>query len=181
MSKLVVAEFLALDGVMERPLWTFPYWDDEIAQFKYRELCACEALLLGRKTYQGFAHAWPERAGIDDYADRMNTLPKYVVSTTLEQAEWQNSSVIKGDVGKAVGQLKQQSGGNLLVFGSGRLVSYLMAHNLIDEYRLLVYPLVLGKGQRLFPAGSETQLALIENVNFSSGVVALVYQATASV
>jgi dihydrofolate reductase len=176
MSKIVVAEFLSLDGVMEEPRWTFPYWNDEIAKFKHAELFASDAILLGRKTYEGFAQAWPSREGTDDYADRMNGLPKYVVSTTLEKVEWKNSSLIKGNIAQEASKLKQQPGQNLLIFGSGQLVSYLMAHNLVDEYRLLVYPLVLGKGQRLFPEGSDAKLKLAESQTFSSGVVALIYQ-----
>lgn len=176
MSKVVVAEFLSLDGVMEDPRWTFPYWHDEIATFKHTELFASDALLLGRKTYDGFAQAWPNRAGADDYADRMNSLPKYVVSTTLTQATWQNSILIKNNVAAAVREVKQQLAGNLLIFGSGQLITYLMAQNLVDEYRLLIYPLVLGQGQRLFPTGSNANLKLVESKPFSSGVVALIYQ-----
>lgn len=176
MNKVVVAEFLSLDGVMEDPRWTFPYWHEEIASFKHAELFASAALLLGRKTYAGFAHAWPSRAGVDDYADRMNSLPKYVVSTTLTQAAWQNSTLIKSDVAAAVRQVKQQLDSNLLVFGSGQLIAYLMAQHLVDEYRLLVYPVVLGRGQRLFLEGGDSKLTLVESKTFSSGVVALVYQ-----
>jgi dihydrofolate reductase len=176
MSKVVVAEFLSLDGVMEKPRWTFPYWDDEIAKFKHAELFASAALLLGRKTYAGFAQTWPRCAGADDYADRMNELPKYVVSTTLTKAEWQNSTLIQRNIADEVRTLQQQPDGNLLIFGSGQLVSYLMAQSLIDEYRLLVYPIVLGKGQRLFPAGSATNLKLAASKTFSCGVIALIYQ-----
>lgn len=176
MSKVVVAEFLSLDGVMEEPRWTFPYWNEEIAKFKHAELFASAALLLGRKTYEGFAHAWPSRAGVDDYADRMNSLPKYVVSTTLAQAEWQNSILLQHNIAEAIRQVKQQVDGQLLVFGSGQLIAYLQAHNLVDEYRLLVYPLALGKGQRFFPEGSATKLKLVQSKPFRSGVVALIYQ-----
>ena len=176
MGNIVVAEFLSLDGVMEEPRWAFPYWDAEIAKFKHAELLASAALLLGRKTYEGFAHAWPSRAGVDDYADRMNSLPKYVVSTTLAQVTWHNTTLLKSNIAEAVRQVKQQVDGQFLVFGSGQLISYLQAHNLVDEYRLLVYPLVLGKGQRLFPEGTATTLRLVKSKPFRSGVVALIYR-----
>lgn len=176
MGKLTVAEFLSLDGVMAAPTWTFPYWHTAIAHFKYAELVAGAALLLGRKTYEGFAQAWPARAGVDDYANRMNQLPKHVVSSTLRHAPWQNSTIINGDVAAAIQHLKAQPGGNLLVFGSGTLVTYLTAQRLVDEYRLLVYPVVLGKGQRLFGEGNNLRLKLIESHPFASGVTALIYQ-----
>ncbi|MFN8440541.1 MAG: dihydrofolate reductase family protein [Caldilineaceae bacterium] len=176
MGKVTVAEFLSLDGGMEEPLWTFPYWNGEIARFKHSELFASDALLLGRKTYEGFAKAWPARSGVDDFADRMNCLPKYVVSTTLEKAMWQNSTIIKRNVGEEIGRLRAQPGGNLLISGSGTLINYLMEQNLIDEYRLLIYPIVLGKGQRLFPKGTAAKLKLVESQRFSSGVIATVYQ-----
>lgn len=176
MSKIAVAEFLSLDGVMERPVWTFPYWDGEIARFKHSELFASDALLLGRKTYEGFAQAWPVRAGSDDYADRMNSLPKYVVSTTLDKVNWQNSTILQGNVAEEVSRLRQQPGGNLLIFGSGQLIGYLMQQNLVDEYRLMIYPIVLGKGQRLFREGNSAKLNLIESHCFRSGVNAAIYQ-----
>jgi dihydrofolate reductase len=175
MRKIVVAEFLSLDGVMEEPAWTFPYWNDEIAKFKYDELFASDAHLLGRVTYQGFAAAWPSRTDEAGFADRMNGLPKYVVSTTLEKAEWNNSTIIKENVADEISKLKQQSGQDILVAGSATLVNTLMEHNLIDEYHLLVYPVVLGSGKRLFKDGSKTNLKLVETKSFSSGVVALIY------
>lgn len=175
MRKVTVAEFLSLDGVMAAPKWTIPYWNREIAQFKQAELFASDALLLGRKTYANFAQAWPARAGADDYADRMNSLPKHVVSTTLQRAAWQNTVLIRADVVAAICQLKAQPGGDILVFGSGQLVTYLTQQHLVDEYRLLIYPLVLGRGQRLFAESSST-LALVESYRFSCGVVAMVYR-----
>lgn len=176
MRKVTVTEFLSLDGVMEAPRWTLPYWTNELARFKHAELFASDAVLLGRKTYENFARAWPPRAGVDDYADRMNSLPKHVVSTTLQCASWQNSTIINGDIAAAIQQLKAQPGGNLLVFGSGVLVTYLTAQRLVDEYRLLIYPVVLGKGQRLFGGGSNLRLKLVESHPFGSGVIALIYQ-----
>ncbi len=175
MRKIVVAEFLSLDGVMEAPAWTAPYWNDEIAKFKYDELFASDVLLLGRVTYQGFAAAWPS-SDEGDFADRMNGLPKYVVSTTLKTVEWNNSHLINENVAEEVSRLKQQSGQDILVAGSATLVNTLMEHNLIDEYHLLVYPVVLGSGKRLFRDGSKATLKLVETKTFSSGVALLGYQ-----
>jgi dihydrofolate reductase len=151
MRKLVVTEFLSLDGVMENPMWTFPYWNDEIAQFKGEESNASDALLLGRVTYEGFAEAWPQRTDEASGGVYFNSVRKYVVSTTLkEPLEWNNSHLIKGNIVEEINKLKQQDGNDITVHGSGRLVQTLMQHDLVDRYRLLVYPVVLGKGQRLF-------------------------------
>ena len=174
MRRVVVAEFLSLDGVMEAPeKWTFQFWNDEMAKFKHDELFASDAHLLGRVTYQIFAAAWPSRTG--EFADRMNNLPKYVVSATLEKAEWKDSHVIKENVAEGIAKLKQQSGQDILVAGSGTLVQTLVQHNLIDEYHLLVYPVVLGSGKRLFKDASQTTLKLVDTKAFSSGVVLLSY------
>ena len=175
MRKIVVAEFLSLDGIMEEPAWSFPYWNNEIAKFKYDELFASDAHLLGRVTYQGFAAAWPSRKD-DDFADRMNGLPKYVVSTTLKKAEWNNSTIIRENVVEAISKLKQSPGQDLLVAGSATLIQMLIEHDLVDEYHLLVYPILVGGGKRLFRAGSKSALKLVESKQFSSGVVALIYQ-----
>ena len=175
MRKVVVAEFLSLDGVMEEPAWSMPYWNDEIARFKTDESFASDAHLLGRITYQGFAKVWPTRTG-EEGADRMNDLPKYVVSTTLEKAEWNNSHIIKANVAEAVNLLKRQPGQDILVAGSATLVQTLIKENLVDEYHLLVYPVVVGKGKRLFQDGTTTVLQLVDSKTFSSGVMALIYQ-----
>jgi dihydrofolate reductase len=176
MRKIVVAEFLSLDGVMEEPAWTAPYWNDEIAKFKYDELFSSDAHLLGRVTYQGFAAAWPSRTDEQGFADRMNNLPKYVVSTTLKTVEWNNSHLIKKNVADEVSKLKHPPGQDILVAGSATLVNMLVEHDLIDEYHLLIYPVVLGNGKRLFKDGSKTILKLVETKSFSSGVVAHIYQ-----
>lgn len=185
MRKVIVSEFVSLDGVMEDPGgaekfehggWTMPYWSEEIGKFKFDELFASDALLLGRVTYQGFAAAWPGRTDEAGFADRMNSLPKFVVSTTLKKVEWNNSRLIKGNIGEEVSRLKQQPGQDILVAGSGELVHTLMQHDLVDEYRLLVYPVVLGKGKRLFRDRDHATLKLVETKTFSSGVVALAYQ-----
>jgi len=173
--KLVVSEFLSLDGVMEDPQWTVPYWNDEIAKFKLNELMESNAHLLGHVTYEGFAAAWPSRTDEQGFADRMNSLPKYVVSTTLEKAEWKNSHIIKENIVEEISKLRQQTGGNILLAGSATLVQTLVKHDLVDEYHLLVYPVVLGAGKRLFQDGCNARLKLVELITFSSGVVAQIY------
>jgi dihydrofolate reductase len=175
MRKIIVTEFVTLDGVMQDPhLWSFPYGNDEIAKFKYDETFSSGAQLLGRVTYQGFAEAWPSRDG--EFADRFNSQLKYVVSTTLDKAEWNNSHLIKTDVMAQIAKLKQESGQDLLVHGSRKLVQSLMQENLIDEYHLLVYPIVRGSGLRLFQEGDTANLKLVESKPFATGVVALIYQ-----
>ncbi len=174
MRKLVVSEFMSLDGVVEAPMWTFKYWNDETAKFKGDESDASDALLLGRVTYEGFAEAWPNSK--DEGAPYFNGVRKYVVSTTLDKVEWNNSVLIKGDVVEEITKLKQQEGKDIVVHGSVKLVQTLVKHNLVDSIRLLVYPLVLGKGERLFHEGTSATLKLVESHSISSGVVALVYQ-----
>ena len=174
MRNLVVTEFLSLDGVMEAPAWSFRYWNDEIAKFKGDESNAGDALLLGRVTYQGFAAAWPESE--DEGAPYFNSVRKYVVSTTLDTVEWNNSTLIKDNIVEEITKLKQQDGKDMVVHGSATLVQTLMQHDLVDRYRLLVYPVVVGKGKRLFSEGTTATLKLLESQSFSSGVVALVYE-----
>lgn len=187
MRKVVVSEFVALDGVIENPSWTFQFTEEEQQKFKFDELSASDALLLGRVTYEGFAAAWPNmmdqyegprRAALGEYADMMNGYPKYVASTTLQEPlEWNNSTLIEGDVAEEVLRLKQQPGKEILIFGSGNLVNTLMRHNLIDEYRLMIFPMVVGSGQRLFAEGiDEMVLELVDTETFGSGVVVLTYQ-----
>jgi len=172
--KIIVTEFLSLDGVMESPMWTFPYWNDEIANFKGEESDNGDALLLGRVTYEGFAAAWPQSE--DEGAAYFNGVRKYVVSTTLDKAEWNNSLLIKTNVVEEITRLKQQDGKNIVVHGSGKLIQTLMQHDLVDAYRLLVYPLVLGKGQRLFERDTPANLNLVQAQTFATGVVGLVYE-----
>ncbi len=174
MRNLVVTEFLSLDGVMEDPAWTFKYWNDEIAKFKGEESSASDALLLGRVTYQGFAAAWPESKDVG--APYFNSVRKYVVSTTLNKAEWNNSMLIKDNIVAEITKLKQQDGKDITVHGSATLAQTLMQHDLVDRYRLLVYPLVLGKGIRLFQEGTAATLNLVEARGLSSGVTALIYE-----
>ena len=176
--KIVVTQFITLDGVVESPQdWSFPYWSDETGKFKFDELLGTDVQLLGRVTYEGFASAWPtmerDAAG---FADKMNSMPKYVVSTTLKKAEWNNSTIIKSNVVEEVSGLKKQSGGDILVAGSMTLIRTLMDHDLVDEYRLLTYPIVLGKGKRLFTDGMAAALKLTESKPMGSGVVLLRYE-----
>ena len=175
--KIAVTQFMTLDGVVESPQdWSFPYWSDETAKFKWDELLATDAHLLGRVTYEGFAAAWPDRTDAQGFADRMNSLPKYVVSTSLKKAEWNNSHIIKTNVADEIAKLKKQSGDAILVAGSMTLLHTLMEHDLVDEYRLLTYPIVLGKGKRLFPEGMAASLRLTESKPMGSGVVLLRYE-----
>jgi dihydrofolate reductase len=174
MRKLVVTEFMSLDGVIENPMWTFKYWNDETANFKGAESLASDALLLGRVTYEGFAAVWP--ASKDEGAEYFNSVRKYVVSTTLDKAEWNNSVLIKDNAVEEIRKLKAQDGKDIIVHGSGLLIQTLIKHDLVDSYRFLVYPVVLGTGQRLFEEGTTATLKLIEAQPFSTGVVALIYE-----
>ncbi len=158
MGKLVVSEFITLDGVAADPGgaesahggWAFKFnRGEEGDKFKYDELMASGALLLGRVTYEGFAKAWPARSG-DEFSDKFNSMPKYVVSTTLKNPTWNNSTVISGDVAAAVSRLKTEIQGDILVNGSIQLVGSLLEHDLVDEYRLMIFPIVVGAGKRLF-------------------------------
>ena len=179
MRKIIVSEFVALDGVIEAPgQWTSFQWgrgkDQET--FKTDELFACDMLLLGRTTYQEFATFWPTTSGAGAYGDRMNSLPKYVVSTTLSEVQW-NASLIKDNLVQAIWRIKQEGERDMLIFGSGDLVHTLQQQNLIDEYRLVIYPVVVGSGKRLFRDGSEHRnLKCVEARSFSSGTVLLRYQ-----
>ena len=177
MRRVVATEYVTLDGIMEEPgNWSFPFWSDEAAKFKSDELFASDALLLGRVTYEGFAKAWPTMPDTGAFGERMNGLPKYVVSTTLETVEWNNSRLIKEHVAEEIATLKQQPGQDILLAGSGQLLRTLMEHDLVDEYRLMLYPLVLGSGKRLFTEESAKKvLRLVETKPLSSGVVVLTY------
>ncbi len=178
MRKIVVSMFITLDGVMEAPnQWSFQFGSKEQQMYKYDELFACDALLLGRVTYQGFAAAWPNMPGTGDYGVRMNSIPKYVVSTTLQEAEWNNSRIIRNNVSEELSILKQQTGQDIFIFGSSTLVNSLMQYDLIDEYRLMVFPVIVGSGKRLFQdVNAKKSLRLIDTKTFTSGVVVLSYQ-----
>ena len=185
MGKIVVSEFVTLDGVMEDPGgvegtafggWTLQYGSPEQEQFKSEELVRADALLLGRRTYQGFAAAWPAMEGTGDYGDKMNSMPKYVASTTLSEATW-NATLLKGDLTEELPRLKQEVAQDILIFGSCQLAHTLHAAGLIDEYRLMVFPISVGAGKRLLPDGGErTTLKLVESKPFDSGVIVLTYR-----
>jgi len=189
MRRVVVSEFVTLDGVIEAPGgefhpdgkggWTMQFFNEEAGAFKFDELLAADALLLGRVTYEHFAAAWPSMTDEAGFADRMNSLPKFVASTTLhEPLEW-NATLIQGELAAEVARLKDEDGQDILVFGSGDLVHSLLQHELIDEFRLLVFPVILGSGKRLFRDGIATSaLRLLETTTFSSGVAVLRYGAS---
>jgi len=188
-GRIVVTEFVSLDGVTEDPGgaegfdrggWTFRFdRGDEGDQFKLEELKGAEAQLLGRVTYQGFAKAWPTIQDPVGFADAMNSMPKYVVSTTLQDADasWNNSTVIRDDVVSEITALKERLQGDLLVAGSATLVQTLLEHRLVDELRLMVFPIVLGKGKRLFGQVSEPATLALDNVKtVGEGIVILTYR-----
>ena len=176
--RLVATEYISLDGVFEEPgHWSFPFFDDQAAQFKFEELNATDAQLLGRKTYEGFAKAWPTMEGTGDFGVKMNTMPKYVVTSTLKDLDWTGSKRIDGNVEEAVRRLKAQPGRDLLLAGSGQLFRSLMRAGLIDVYRFMVHPLVVGKGKRLFTGEDPRQeLKLVHSGTFSKGIVVLEYE-----
>ena len=186
MRKLIVTEYVTLDGVFEAPGggeafehggWSFASWNDESAQYKFDELQAMGAMLLGRVTYAAFAQFWPTYTDEAGFADRMNSLPKYVVSTTLTKGDWNNTTVIQGNLAEEIGRLKQQPGQDIFIAGSGQLVRSLMPLNLIDEYRLMVHPVVLGAGRRLFDSDASKQvLKLVASQSFGGGIAVLHYE-----
>jgi dihydrofolate reductase len=185
MGKIVVTEFVSLDGVMEDPGgsedfkyggWSFEFnRGDEGDKFKLDETLDSEALLLGRVTYQGFADSWPSRH--DEFADKLNGMPKYVVSSTLEDPEWNNSTVLKGDVVEQVSKLKQEQEGDIVVHGSAQLAQTLLDNDLVDELRLMVFPVVLGSGKRFFgETGDKKGLKLTDSKIVGDGVALLIYE-----
>src|SRR5438067_8808642 len=176
MRKLVESTFVTLDGVIGDPqVWGMSYWDAEHNEYARRLLFSADALLLGRKTCEGFAEAWPERAGSSDFADRFNELPKYVASRTLPagEAEW-NATVLAGDTAEAVAAVKEQPGENLVKYGTGEFSQTLLEHKLVDEYHFWLFPEVVGDGDRLFD-GFRTSLELLDTTRFASGIVVLMY------
>jgi dihydrofolate reductase len=186
-GRIVITEFVSLDGVVEAPGggedfkhggWTFEIErGEEGNKFKLHETMSSEALLLGRVTYEGFAKAWPSRTDEFGFADKFNNMPKYVVSSTLEDPEWNNSTVLKGDVAEEVTKLKQEQDGDIVVHGSPQLVQTLVEHDLVDEYRLMVFPVVLGSGKRLFgDTADKKTLRLVDSKIVGDGVAILVYQ-----
>ncbi|MET8051169.1 MULTISPECIES: dihydrofolate reductase family protein [unclassified Streptosporangium] len=177
MGKIIASTYATLDGFIDNPhLWSMQYANAGSGEYALGLLFAADALLLGRATYDGMAQAWPSMSG-NPYADRVNSIPKYVVSSTLEKAEWNNSTIIHGDdLVTEVAKLREQLGGNILIWGCGRLTDTLMEHGLLDEYRIWLYPVVRGQGERLFREGTEATLELTDTATFGSGVVILTYR-----
>jgi dihydrofolate reductase len=189
MGRIVVTEFVSLDGVIEAPGGGEGYrhagWTFEIDRgkegdaFKLDELREAEAQLLGRVTYEGFAAAWPSMEDEAGFAEKMNAMPKYVVSSTLKEAAWENSTILSGDVAEEVAKLKQEVDGVILVAGSARLVQALVENDLVDELRLMVFPVLLGEGKRLFGGVSEKKpLRLVGSRELGDGIALLTYEPT---
>jgi dihydrofolate reductase len=190
MRKLIVSEFITLDGVIQAPGgededrdggfahggWTRPFWHDDIGKSFGARIKDVDAFLLGRRTYLGHAAAFEPMPAGDFFGDMMNTPAKYVVSKTLEKPTWRNSTIIRDDVVAAVRALKAQPGKNIMTDGSSQLVQTLLANDLVDELHLLVYPISLGGGKRLFPTGTRTQFTLVETTPYPTGVVGLLYK-----
>lgn len=178
MRKIIVSEFVSADGVMEAPdTWQFPFQTEEIGAITERQIADTDAFLLGRVTYEIFAGFWPTQTHNEfGVADKLNSAPKYVVSTTLQKAGWNNSTQIKSNVIEEIRKLKQQPGGSIGVSGSATLVHSLLEAGLVDEIQMLVHPIVLGKGIRLFVDGYHSPLKLADSKTFSNGVVFLSYQ-----
>jgi dihydrofolate reductase len=177
MRKIVAGEFISLDGVVEAPNeWHFPYFNDEMGEAVGSDMTGADAMLLGRRTYEEFASVWPSRPSDEPGADFMNDTPKFVVSTTLKTVEWQNSTLINGDFVEEISRLKQMPGKNLNVVGSPTLVRSLLREGLLDELHLLMHPIVVGRGKRLFDNGiGQVPLELVESKIFSTGVLSLNY------
>jgi dihydrofolate reductase len=186
MGRIVITEFVSVDGVMEAPGgedfkykgWSFEF--DRGAdgnQFKLDETMASDALLLGRRTYEGFAAAWPERSDDAGFAEKFNSMPKHVVSSTLKDPEWNNSTVIEGDLAEEIRKLRDQYDGDVVVHGSAQLAHWLIENDLVDELRLMVFPVVLGTGKRMFGETSDKKpLKLAESKTVGDGVQILIYQ-----
>jgi dihydrofolate reductase len=185
MGKIVVTEFVSLDGVIEDPGgaedfkyggWSFEFSrGDEGDKFKLDETMNSDALLLGRRTYEGFAAAWPSREG--EFADKFNDMPKYVVSSTLKDPDWNNSTVLEGDLAEAVSRVKEKHEGDIVVAGSAQLAQALLEQDFVDELRLMVFPVVLGSGKRLFGEMSDKKpLKLTSSKTVGDGVEILIYE-----
>jgi dihydrofolate reductase len=190
MGKIVVTEFVSLDGVIEAPGggedykhagWTFEIdRGEEGDKFKLDELIEAEAQLLGRVTYEGFAAAWPTMEDAAGFAEKMNSMPKYVVSSTLEEASWSNSTILRGEIADEVAKLHREIDGVILVAGSATLVQSLLEHDLVDELRLMVFPVLLGEGKRLFgDVTAKKSLNLVDSKTIGAGIALLTYEPAA--
>jgi dihydrofolate reductase len=187
MGRIVVTEFVSLDGVMEDPGGSEGFehggWSFEVSRgeegdrFKLDETMATDALLLGRRTYEGFAEAWPQRSG--EFADKFNEMPKYVVSSTLTDPEWNNTTVLEGELAAEVERLKSDHEGDIVVHGSASLAEALLEEDLVDELRLMVFPVILGSGRRLFGDSPKRKLELTDSKVVGDGVAILVYERSA--
>jgi dihydrofolate reductase len=175
---VIVSTYMTMDGrVDEVQDWVVPYNDDWVAKYHTDLLMNCDGLLLGRKTYELFAAIWPSRAGQLPYVDKLNSMAKYVASTTLRDLEWENSHLIEGDVAEGVAKLKQQPGQDLLMYGCHDLMHTLLEHDLIDEYRILLHPVLLGRGRSFLKDGAErVKLDLVDATVIPAGVAILTYQ-----
>jgi dihydrofolate reductase len=186
MGKVVLTQYVTLDGVMEDPggqtifkddNWHFSFWSDDFGKWKHEELFQAGAYLLGRRTYQEFAAVWPHITDETGFADRMNRMPKYVVSMTLSEVAWNNSHLLTGNIAHAVEQLKQEVEHDILVAGSGQLVRLLEQHDLLDEYRFVIHPIVVGRGAPFFQdLKTRRKLKLVETKAFEQGIVLLWYR-----
>ena len=174
MGKIVAVEYVTLEGVFEEPSWSGPYFNDELGGWQDRNLQEADELLLGRKTYEGFKAAWPQmEAETGHFGVKMNAMPKHVATTTLTEPEW-NASFLTGDVADAVAKLRTEPA-NLLINGSATLVNHLTRHNLIDEYRIMIYPVVTGEGRRLWEPGTKIALSLTDSWKTTTGVEVVSY------
>lgn len=174
MGKIIAVEYVTLDGVFEEPGWSGPYFNDELGAWQSANLEEADALLLGRRTYEGFKAAWPQmEAETGDFGKKMNSMPKWVATTTLTTPEW-NARFLQGDVAAAVGRLRTEPG-SLLINGSASLVNLLTRHNLIDEYRIMVFPVVVGEGRRLWDEGTKVALSLATSFTTTTGVEVITY------
>jgi dihydrofolate reductase len=184
-NKIIATQYISLDGVIQDPVgmegsglgdWTGPFKRGPKGdKFKHEELKNAEAVMLGRTTYDGFAAVWPQVKDPEGFADRMNSLPKYVPSKTLKKLDWNNSTLITGDLIEATKKVKGSIKGDILIYGSASIVHQLAPQGLIDEYRLMVFPIVLGRGTRLFPENFRQNLSVIDNQQFGDGITLLRY------
>ena len=174
MGKIVAVSYVTLDGVFEDPSWSGPYFNDELGNWQDQNLQEADVMLLGRRTYEGFKEAWPKmEAETGHFGVKMNSMPKRVATTTLTEPEW-NATFIEGDVAEAVRELKAGPG-SILINGSATLVNYLTRHNLIDEYRIMIYPVVVGEGRKLWQEGTKVALQLVKSWTTTTGVEVITY------
>ncbi|MFG1608468.1 dihydrofolate reductase family protein [Actinoplanes sp. NPDC049265] len=174
MGKIFAVEYVTLDGVFEEPSWSGPYFNDELQDWQFQNTMAADIQLLGRVTYEGFKEAWPAmEEATGEFGRKFNAMPKQVATTTLTEPEWQ-ASFIQGDVAEAVRGLKEQHD-NIVINGSGALLNYLTKHNLVDEYRIMVYPVVVGAGRKLWDEGTKVALSLAHSWTTKTGVAVLTY------